>query len=144
MPSTINLSVESRENRVARYDFQFHGCRADGWGCSVAHAAWGPWVKTLASTRPGGAVYPLGKTHLLELARTSAAAWNEGEKAVDTVQPVAAALRTVGQSWDSGRGRQFDRLFTTELSNVVAENQPEFEAKPTGPARLSHWPESHH
>jgi len=45
---------------------------------------------------------PLGKTYLPELSRVYAAAWNEGVKALQSGQPVTAALKSVGQSWDSG------------------------------------------
>ena len=53
---------------------------------------------------------PLGKTYLPELGRVYAAAWNEGARALESGQPVAAALKSVDQSWDSGRVQLFDRL----------------------------------
>jgi hypothetical protein len=45
---------------------------------------------------------PLGMTYLPELSRVYAAAWNQGAKALESGQPVTAALKSVGQSWDSG------------------------------------------
>ena len=44
---------------------------------------------------------PLGMTYLPELSRVYDAAWNEGAKALESGQPVTAALKSVGQSWDS-------------------------------------------
>ena len=80
---------------------------------------------------------PLGKTYLPELNRVYAAAWNEGAKALESGQPVTAALKSVGQSWDSGQVQLFDRLVTPEFSKFVAENQPKAEAKPTDLAALA-------
>ncbi len=40
-------------------------------------------------------------------------------------QSVAAALKCVSQSWDSGRVQLFDRLIAPELSKIVADGQPE-------------------
>jgi hypothetical protein len=80
---------------------------------------------------------PLRKTYLPELSRVYAAAWNEGAKALESGQPVTAALKSVGQSWDSGQVQLFDRLVTPEFSKFVAENQPEAEAKPTDLAALA-------
>ncbi len=108
-----------------------------GWGSSIAHGAWGRWVKARASSCAERFGPTPGKTYLLELGRVYAAAWNEGEKALESGQLVAAALKSVGQSWDSGRGQLFDRLVTSELSKIVAENQPEAEAKPTNLAALA-------
>src|SRR5271157_5347602 len=79
---------------------------------------------------------PLGKTYLPELSRVYATAWNEGAKALESGQPVTAALKSVRQSWDSGQVQLFDRLATPEFSKFVAENQPEAEAKPTDLAAL--------
>jgi hypothetical protein len=73
---------------------------------------------------------PLGKTYLPELGRLYAAAWNEGAKALETGQPAAASLKSVGQSWDTGRVQLFDRLVTPEFSKIVAENKAESEVKP--------------
>jgi hypothetical protein len=80
---------------------------------------------------------PLGKTYLPELGRVYAAAWNEGARALESGQPVAAALKSVDQSWDSGRVQLFDRLVTPEFSKIVPENQPEGEAKPADLAALT-------
>ena len=80
---------------------------------------------------------PLGKTYLPELSRVYATAWNEGAKALESGQPVTAALKSVGQSRDSGQVQLFDRLVTPEFSKFVAENQPEAEAKPTDLAALA-------
>ena len=62
---------------------------------------------------------PLGKTYLPELSRAYAAAWNEGAKALESGQPVTAALKSVRQSWDSGQVQLFDRLVTPEFSKFV-------------------------
>ena len=80
---------------------------------------------------------PLGKTYLPELSRVYAAAWNERAKALESGQLVTAALKSVGQSWDSGQVQLFDRLVTPEFSKFVAENQPEAEARPTDLAALA-------
>ncbi len=64
-------------------------------------------------------------------------AWKEGAKALESGQPVTAALKSVGQSWDSGQVQLFDRLVTPEFSKFVAENQPEAEARPTDLAALA-------
>ena len=69
----------------------------------------------------------LGRAYLPELGKAYATAWNEGAKALESGQPVAAAIKTVGQSWDSGRGQLFDRLITPELTKIVADGQPESE-----------------
>jgi hypothetical protein len=102
MVPTKSLSIDSREDPAARCGFRRPGRGAGGWGSSIAHVAWGRWVKARASSRAGRAVHPLGNTYLLELGRVYAVAWNEGEKAVESGQPVAAALKSVGQSRDSG------------------------------------------
>jgi len=101
MVPTMSLSVDSREDPATRCGFRRSGRGAGGWGSNIAHVAWGRWVKACASSRTGRAVHPLENTYLLELGRVYAAAWNEGEKAVESGQPVAAALKGVGQSWDS-------------------------------------------
>ena len=80
---------------------------------------------------------PLGKTYLPELSLVYAAAWNEGAKAHESGQPITAALKSVGQSWDSGQVQFFDSLVTPEFSKFVPENQPEAEAKPTDLAALA-------
>ena len=51
---------------------------------------------------------PLGRAYLPELGRAYAAAWDEGADALESGQPVAAALKGVGQSWDGGRVELFD------------------------------------
>jgi hypothetical protein len=119
MVPTISLSVDSREDPAARCGFRRPGRGAGGWGSSIAHVAWGRWVKARASSRAGRAVHPLGKTYLLELGRVYAAAWNEGGKALESGQPVAAALKSVGQSWAcrSRPGREpFSRAKVSQLS----------------------------
>lgn len=69
----------------------------------------------------------LGQAYLPELGRAYATAWNEGAKALEAGQPVAAALKGIGQSWDSGRVQLFDRLIASELAKIVADGQPESE-----------------
>src|SRR5208283_1805391 len=60
-----------------------------------------------------------------------------GQRPLESGQPATAALKSVGQSWDSGQVQLFDRLVTPEFSKFVAENQPETEAKPTDLAALA-------
>ena len=67
----------------------------------------------------------VGRAYLPELGRAYATAWNEGAKALESGQPVAAALKCVSQSWDSGRVQLFDRLIAPELFRIVADGQPE-------------------
>ncbi len=72
-----------------------------------------------------GRFVTLGRAYLPELGRAYATAWNEGAKALESGQPVASALKSVGQSWDSGRVQLFDRLITPELSKIVPDGRPE-------------------
>jgi hypothetical protein len=71
----------------------------------------------------------LGKTYLPELGKAYATAWNEGAKSLEAGQPVAEALKSVSQSWDSGRVQLFDRLITPELAKIVADGKPESDVK---------------
>jgi hypothetical protein len=80
---------------------------------------------------------PLGQTYLPELGRVYAGAWNEGAKALESGQSVASALKSVGQSWDSGRVQLFDRLITPEFSKIVPEGQAESESTPAGRLALA-------
>jgi len=137
MAPMMGVSADSREDPAPRRGFRRPGRGAGGWGPGIAHVALGRRVKARASSLLDVRFIPLGKTYLPELSRVSAAAWNEGAKALESGQPVTAALKSVGQSRDSGQVQLFDRLVTPEFSKFVAENQPEAEAKPTDLAALA-------
>jgi len=67
----------------------------------------------------------LGRVYLPELGRAYGTAWNEGARALESGQPVAAALKSVGRSWESSRVQLFDRLITPQLSKIVADGETE-------------------
>jgi|GEM_PF-6846231 len=59
--------------------------------------------------------------------------------AIQSPRPWAAKGAKLAPSFTAtdSRGQLFDRLVTSELSKIVAENQPEAEAKPTDLAALA-------
>jgi hypothetical protein len=71
---------------------------------------------------------PLGKAYGPELGRAYAAAWNEGAKALEAGQPVAASLKTVSDAWDTARVQLFDKLVTPEFSKIIPEGQADADA----------------
>jgi hypothetical protein len=69
----------------------------------------------------------IGRSYVPELGKAYSAAWDEGVKALESGESIGAALKVVGQSWEQGRTRLFDRLVTPELSKVVPDGKAEAE-----------------
>src|SRR5262245_19674473 len=51
----------------------------------------------------------LGRAYLPELGRIYAAAWYEGARRLEEGQTVGSSIAVVGEAWDAGRVRLFDR-----------------------------------
>jgi len=134
----MGVSADSREDPASRRGFRRPGRGAGGWGPGIAHVALGRRVKARASTRAGRAVYPPGKDLSSRAQPGIRRGLERGGKGLSNqANRPTAALKSVGQSWDSGQVQLFDRLVTPEFSKFVAENQPETEAKPTDLAALA-------
>ncbi len=65
----------------------------------------------------------IGRAYLPELGKAYAAAWEEGARALDSGQPVSAAIAAVGRAWDTNRARLFDRMATPEFTGIVPESR---------------------
>jgi hypothetical protein len=64
----------------------------------------------------------LGRAYLPQLGQAWARAWNEGASAVDSGQPISAALDLVGKNWTASRTSLFDKLVAPEFAKIVPES----------------------
>jgi len=64
----------------------------------------------------------LGRAYSPQLAEAYARAWDQGAIAVDSGQPISAALDLVAKSWASGRTALFDKLVAPEFGKIVPES----------------------
>jgi hypothetical protein len=64
----------------------------------------------------------LARIYRPQLAQAYARAWTEGAAALDSGQPISAALDLVGKSWTSSRTALFDKLVAPEFAKIVPES----------------------
>lgn len=85
------------------------------------------WIQTYHGTKP---VQPprdahfaaVGRAYLPQLAQAYARAWNDGATALESGQPISAALDLVGKNWTSDRTALFDKVVAPELATIVPES----------------------
>jgi hypothetical protein len=72
----------------------------------------------------------LGRAYLPQLADAYAQAWNQGAIALDSGQPLSAALDLVAKNWTSGRTALYDKLVAPEFAKIVAESIKDSDVTP--------------
>ncbi len=85
------------------------------------------WLRSHNSARPSqpprdAQFAALGRAYLPQLAEAYASAWNDGASALDSGQPISAALDLVGKNWTSGRTALFDKVVAPEFAKIVPES----------------------
>jgi hypothetical protein len=146
----LMLQVHSMFNR------RFLACFPCGWAfltvvasavaggfLAVAGAEWlaRPHVARMAQAQPqppcDARFTPLGQSYLPELAQAYAGAWNEGASALESGQPISAALDLVGKTWTSNRTALFDKLIAPAFAKVVPESIRDSDVTPQERAALA-------
>lgn len=84
-----------------------------------------------------GRFVTLGRAYLPQLAQAYARAWNGGANALDSGQPISAALDSVGKNWTSSRTALFDKVVAPELSKIVPESVSDSDITPQERAALA-------
>jgi hypothetical protein len=79
----------------------------------------------------------LGRTYLPQLGKAYAAAWDHGANALDSGQPISAALDTVAQTWTADRTAIYDKLLTPELAKIVSESVKDSDVTPAERAAMA-------
>jgi hypothetical protein len=79
----------------------------------------------------------LGRAYVQDLGQACAGAWNDGASALDSGQPVSAALDRVGKNWTSSRTALFDKLVAPEFAKIVPESIKDSDVTPTERAALA-------
>jgi hypothetical protein len=72
----------------------------------------------------------VGRAYLPRLAEEYARAWDQGAIALDSGQPVSAAVDLVAKNWTSGRTALFDKLVAPEFAKIVPESIKESDVTP--------------
>jgi hypothetical protein len=85
------------------------------------------WIRSQHGAKPAPApsdarFAALGRAYLPQLAQAYAHAWEEGATALDSGQPIGAALDLVGKNWTSSRTALFDKLVASEFAKIVPES----------------------
>ena len=79
----------------------------------------------------------VGKGYARQLAQSYSQSWEEGAKALDSGQDVAAALKAVTDSWQSKRQDLFEKAVTPNLSKIVPEAKAAADLTATDRAALA-------
>jgi hypothetical protein len=79
----------------------------------------------------------VGRAYLPQLGRAYAEAWNQGAVALDSGQPVSAALDLVAKNWTAGRTAVFDKLVAPEFAKIVPESIKDSDVTPKERAALA-------
>jgi hypothetical protein len=72
----------------------------------------------------------VGRAYLPRLGETYAQAWNQGAIALDSGQPISAALDLVAKNWATDRSALFDKLLAPELTKIVPESIKDSDVTP--------------
>ena len=120
MVPMMGVSADSREDPAPRRRFlcpERRGWRLGSRHCTRGFEATGQSPRLSPCWTCGLSLWE--RPIFPSCSRAYAAAWNEGAKALESGQPVTAALKSVRESWDSGQVQLFDRLVTPEFSKFV-------------------------
>ncbi len=79
----------------------------------------------------------LGRAYRPQLALAYAQAWNQGATALDSGQPVSAALELVVKNWTASRTALFNKLVAPEFAKIVPESIKDSDVTPQERAGLS-------
>jgi hypothetical protein len=108
---------------------------------AVAGTEWfsRPQVVRVARAQPpcDAQFTPLGQAYLPGLGQAYASAWNEGASALESGQPISAALDLVGKTWTSSRTALFDKLVAPEFAKIIPESIKDSDVTPQERAALA-------
>ena len=95
-----------------------------GGSATFGIAAWLRSHEGANAAQPGHDAHfaALGRAYLPQLALAYSRAWDQGAAALDSGQPVSAAIDLVAKNWMSGRTALFDKLVAPELGKIVPES----------------------
>ena len=89
-----------------------------------------PRWRKCGPTCPTTRTSPAGPSLSASACPAYARAWDEGAIALDSGQPVSAALDLVAKNWTSGRTALFDKLVAPEFAKIVPESIKDSDVTP--------------